>query len=200
LPRESSPDSGYRIVAMAASAGGLAALSQVLTGLPADFPAPIVVVQHLDPHHRSWMAEILARRVPLEVRQAQGGEVVRPGTIYIAPPDRHLLVNALGVLSLSDAALVHHVRPSADLLFSSLAASFGRRVIAVVLSGTGRDGADGVRCVKGEKGMAIAQDEETSEFFGMPSAAIATGTVDFVLPLAAIAARLVELVGRGEGS
>src|SRR5262249_11547021 len=150
----------YRIVAMASSAGGLAALSRVLTGLPSDFPAPPLVVQHLDPRHRSWMAEILSRRAPLEGRQAPGGAGMRPGAVSIPPPDRHLLVNALGVLSLSDAALVHHVRPSADLLFSSLAASFGQRVIAVVLSGSGSDGSDGVRYVKGEGGTVIAQDEE----------------------------------------
>jgi two-component system chemotaxis response regulator CheB len=137
------------------------------------------------------MAEILARRVRLDVRQAQGGEIIRPGIIYIAPPDRHLLVNPQGVLTLSDAALVRYVRPSADLLFSSLAASFGAQVIAVVLSGTGRDGADGVRDVKQVGGTVIAQDEASSEFFGMPGAAIQTGAVDRVLPLAEIAAALV---------
>lgn len=171
----------------------MAALSQVLSGLPADFPSPILVVQHLDRHHKSWMAEILTRRVRLDVRQAQGGEVARPGTVYIAPPDRHLLVNPQGVLSLSDAALVRYVRPSADLLFSSLAASFGAQVIAVVLSGTGQDGADGVRDVKQEGGTVIAQDEASSEFFGMPGAAIHTGAVDRVLPLREIAGYLVEL-------
>jgi two-component system chemotaxis response regulator CheB len=182
---------------MAASAGGLAALSHVLAGLPADFPSPILVVQHLDRHHKSWMAEILTRRVRLEVRQAQGGELIRPGFIYIAPPDRHLLVNSLGVLSLSDAALVRHVRPSADLLFSSLAASFGTQVIAVVLSGTGRDGSDGTLDIQQEGGTVIAQDEASSEFFGMPGAAIQNGSVDRVLPLAEIAGYLVELTRRG---
>jgi two-component system chemotaxis response regulator CheB len=184
-------DPAFWVVALAASAGGLAALSRVLSELPAEFPCPVLVVQHLDPHHRSWMAEILARRVRLDVRQAQGGEIIRPGIIYIAPPDRHLLVNPQGVLTLSDAALVRYVRPSADLLFSSLAASFGAQVIAVVLSGTGKDGADGVRDVKQEGGTVIAQDEATAEFFGMPGAAIQTGAVDRVLPLAEIAAALV---------
>jgi len=193
-----SPASASWIVALAASAGGLAALSSVLSGLPADFPAPVLVVQHLDRHHRSWMAEILARRVRLDVRQAQGGEVVRPGMVYIAPPDRHLLVNPQGVLSLSDAALVRYVRPSADLLFSSLAASFGPRVIAVVLSGSGRDGADGVRDVKTEGGKVIAQDEASAEFFGMPGAAIETGVVDRVLPLPEIATALIELTAGEE--
>jgi two-component system chemotaxis response regulator CheB len=111
-----------------------------------------------------------------------------------------LLVNPQGVLSLSDAALVRYVRPSADLLFSSLAASFGPQVIAVVLSGTGRDGADGVRDVKQEGGIVLVQDEASAEFTGMPAAAAETGVVDQVLPLAEIAAALVELTKIGEGS
>jgi two-component system, chemotaxis family, protein-glutamate methylesterase/glutaminase len=195
VPKQKHTQAGpsFWVVALAASAGGLAALSRVLSELPADFPAAVLIVQHLDRHHRSWLAEILSRRVELDVRQAQGGELVRPGIIYIAPPDRHLLVNPQGVLSLSDAALVRYVRPSADLLFSSVAASFGPRVIAVVLTGTGRDGADGVHDVKQEGGFVIAQDEASSEFFGMPGAAIHTGAVDRVLPLAEIAAALVEL-------
>jgi two-component system chemotaxis response regulator CheB len=187
------PDPSFWIVALAASAGGLAALSAVLTKLPEDFPAPVLVVQHLDPNHRSWMAEILSRRLALVVRQAQGGELIQPGKVYIAPPAFHLLVNPQGVLSLSDAALVRYVRPSADLLFSSLAASFGPHVIAVVLSGTGHDGSDGVKDVKQEGGTVIAQDEATSEFFGMPRSAIETGAVDWILPLPAIASALVQL-------
>ncbi len=193
LSSRPQPDPAFWIVALAASAGGLAALSTVLSNLPEDFPAPIVVVQHLDPNHKSWMAEILSRRLALVVRQAQGGELIQPGRVYIAPPARHLLVNSQGVLSLSDAALVRYVRPSADLLFSSLAASFGPHVIAVVLSGTGRDGSDGVRDIKQEGGTVIAQDEASSEFFGMPGAAVETGVVDWILPLSAIASALVQL-------
>jgi two-component system chemotaxis response regulator CheB len=191
------PDPAFWIVALAASAGGLAALSRVLSDLPADFPAAVVVVQHLDPHHRSWMAEILARRVHLRVKQAEEGESLLPGTVYLAPPGRHLLVRPPGVLELSDAAQVHFVRPSADLLFSSLADSFGDRVIAVVLSGSGRDGADGVREVKREGGMVIAQDEASSEFFGMPGAAARTGDVDRVVPLDEIGDLLVDLTDDG---
>ena len=187
----------FRVVALAASAGGLAALSQVLSGLPADFPTPLLVVQHLDPNHRSWMAEILARRVLLTVEQAQGGEAMRPGTVYLAPPDHHLLVDAQGFLSLTETTRVRYVRPSADLLFASAAESFGRRAIAVVLSGSGSDGTDGIRRIKAAGGVVIAQDETSSEFFGMPGSAIRTGLVDRALPLTAIAAALVELVMEG---
>lgn len=139
------------------------------------------------------MAEILARRVQLRVVEAREGEMVRPGTVYIAPPDHHLLIRPPGIVELSDAAQVHFVRPSADLLFSSLAEGFGERVIAVVLSGSGSDGAAGVRRVKKEGGTVIAQDEATSEFFGMPDAAARTGIVDRVVPLGEIGDLLWEL-------
>ena len=111
--------------------------------------------------------------------------------------NRHLLVNPDLTLSLSQSELVHFVRPSADLLFESVAASTKERAVAVVLSGTGSDGAMGVRAIKKMRGTVIAQDESSSEFFGMPSAAIHTACVDFVLPLAEIASALVTLV-KGE--
>ena len=142
------PRGAFEIVALAASAGGLQALSHVLAAIPQEFPAAIVVVQHLDPRHRSLMAEILSKRTPLPVKQAQEGDALVPGAAYIAPPDRHLLVNPDGTLSLSQSELVHFVRPSADLLFESTAASFKDRAIAVVLSGSGSDGSMGVRAIK----------------------------------------------------
>jgi two-component system chemotaxis response regulator CheB len=184
----------FKIVAMAASAGGLTALSQVLGGLPSDFPAFIVVVQHLDPRHRSLMAEIMSKRTSLEVKQAQDGDNLKTGWIYIAPPDHHLLVNRNGTLSLSQSEMVHFVRPSADLLFDSMAASYGEQAIAVVLTGSGSDGEMGVTAVKDRGGTVIAQNEETAEYFGMPGAAIDTKSVDFVLALEEIAPALVTLV------
>ncbi|MGC1402008.1 MAG: chemotaxis protein CheB [Thermodesulfobacteriota bacterium] len=193
------PKPAFDIVALAASAGGLSALSRVIGALPAGFPAIMVVVQHLDPRHRSLMADILSRRTPLQVKQAEDGDRLKPATIYIAPPNRHLLVNKNKTLSLSQSELVHFVRPSADLLFESVAASFQERAIAVVLTGTGSDGNMGVKAIKQMGGTVIAQDEKTSEFFGMPGAAIATGSVDFILPLEEIPAALISLVMKGEG-
>ena len=187
-------DAAFDVVALAASAGGLTALSGVLSGLPADFPAALVIVQHLDPRHRSLMAEILSRRTPLLVRQAAEGARLTLATAFIAPPNRHLLVNPDGTLSLSQSELVHFVRPSADLLFESVAASYKDRAIAVVLSGTGSDGAMGVQAIKKMGGTVIVQDEKTSEFFGMPGAAIHTGNTDFILPLDEIAHALITLV------
>jgi two-component system chemotaxis response regulator CheB len=197
---KASPDPARRpghAVAFAASAGGLSALTHVLSSLPEDFAAPILVVQHLDPHHRSWMAEILRRRVALPVEQARGGERLDAGRVYLAPPDRQLVVGEDGCLSLSDVARVQHVRPSADLLFASLAGAWGKGAIAVVLSGTGRDGADGVRVIKEHGGIVIAQDAASAEFFGMPDAAQRTGAVDRVLPLDEIAPALVKLIQGG---
>ena len=185
---------GFEIVALAASAGGLRALTDVLAALPADFRAALVVVQHLDPRHRSLMADILGKRTALRVQEAREGDTVQSGLAYIAPPNHHLLVNAGGTLSLSQTELVHFVRPSADLLFESVAASYRERAIAVVLSGTGRDGAMGVRAIKKMGGTVIVQDQKTAEFFGMPDAAQQTGIVDFILPLPEIAPALRTLV------
>jgi two-component system chemotaxis response regulator CheB len=188
------PNAAFDVVALAASAGGLAALNLVFAELPGDFPAALVVVQHLDPRHRSLMAEILGRRTRLRVKQAAEGDELRPGTVFIAPPDRHLLVNPDGTLSLARTQLVHFVRPSADLLFESVAASYRERAVAVVLTGTGIDGTMGVQAIKKMGGTVIAQDEPSSDFFGMPGAAIQTGSVDLILPLTGIAPALVGLV------
>ncbi len=202
-PRNGPPSakiSSFDVVAIAASAGGLNAINAVLSNLPAAFPATIVVVQHLDPRHRSLMAEILARNTALSVKQAEEGEMMQPGTVYIAPPDHHLLVNSDHTLTLSKSELVHFVRPSADLLFESVAASHKERAIAVVLTGTGSDGSMGVQAIKKMGGTVICQDVETAEFTGMPLAALQSKCVDFALPLDEIAAALVTLVMKGESS
>jgi two-component system chemotaxis response regulator CheB len=188
----------FDIVALAASAGGLNALTQVLQALPADFAAGIVVVQHLDPRHRSLMAEILGRRIALKVKEAAQGDRVAAGTVMIAPPNNHLLVNQDGLLTLTQTELVHFLRPSADLLFESTAAAYRERAIAVILSGSGHDGAMGVKAIKKMGGTVIAQDEKTSQFYGMPAAAVQTGCVDFILPLDEIPPALLSLVAPGQ--
>ena len=188
---------GFDVVALAASAGGLKALIEVLGGLPANLPATVLVVQHLDPRHRSLMAEILARRIALRVKEAAEGDRLRAGTAYVAPPNRHLLLNPDSSLSLSQTELVHFVRPSADLLFESVAASCRERVIAVVLSGSGSDGAMGVKAIKKTGGTVIVQEPRSAEFHGMPEAAEATGSADFVLPLSEIAPAIRTLLGAG---
>jgi two-component system chemotaxis response regulator CheB len=165
----------------------------VLAALPRDFPASVVVVQHVDPRHRSLMAEILARRTTLRVSEAREGDRVAPGHVYVAPSNQHLLVNPDGTLSLTQTELVHFVRPSADLLFESVAATYKARAIAVVLSGSGEDGAMGVTAIKKMGGTVIVQDAKSSEFSGMPNAAERTGVADFVLALDEIAPALQTL-------
>lgn len=177
----------YAIVAIASSAGGISALGRVLGGLPADFPVPVVVVQHLDPRHETIIAEVIGRRTMLKTKLAAAGERVEPATIYIAPPNRHLLVDADGVLSLSGSELVHFVRPSADLLFESIAGSYGSAAVACVLTGSGSDGAMGASAIKARGGTVIVQDPASAEFKGMPRAAVESGTADLVLPLEEIA-------------
>ncbi|MEU5428413.1 chemotaxis protein CheB [Streptomyces olivoreticuli] len=178
----------YAIVAVAASAGGIRGLGVFLGSLAPGLRVPVLVVQHLDRRHRSFIAEILGRKSSLPVKLAEDREHVEAGTVYVAPPDRHLLVGPEGVLTLSSDALVHFVRPSADRLFESVADAYGPRAIACVLTGTGVDGATGVLAVKSHGGTVIAEDPQTAEFRGMPEAAVQTGAVDFVLPLDEIAA------------
>jgi two-component system chemotaxis response regulator CheB len=185
--------SPLQVVAIGTSAGGMKALTKLLSALPADFPAAITILQHLHPQHPSGLADILEASTTLKVKQAEDGDLLRPGTVYIAPLDRHLLVNSDSTLSLSHSELVHFVRPSTDLLFESVAASLKQQAIAVVLTGNGSDGAMGVRAIKEMGGTAIAQDQASCEDF-VPSRAISTGSVDWVLPLSEIAATLVNIV------
>ena len=186
---------------MAASAGGLNALSVILGGLPADFPAAIAIVMHLSPDHKSLLAEILASRSNLVVKQAQTGDILCHSHVFIAPPNHHLLVGKGGRLELSSSAAekVHYARPSAEPLFASVAAVYTKNAIAAVLTGGDGDGSFGVQIIKEKGGKVIAQDRPTSQDFSMPETSIKTGDVDFVLPLNAIAPKLIELVGGGRG-
>jgi two-component system chemotaxis response regulator CheB len=192
-----STSDGFDVVAIAASAGGIHALGVVLASLPADFRVPVLVVEHLDRRHKTVIAEVLGRHSAIKLKLADDREGAVPGVAYIAPPDRHLLIGRGAVLHLSDSELVHFVRPSADLLFESVAGEYGERAIAVVLTGTGIDGSMGVEAVKARGGTVIAEDPETAQFGGMPRAAIATNAVDFVLPLEEIGPVVVRLVDAG---
>lgn len=130
-------------VAITASLGGLEALKTILAALPEGFHAAILIVQHRAADYHGTLLEILGRHTPLAVKDAEDGKALRNGTAFLAPPGRHLLVNAGGTLSLSEGPKVHHVRPSADPLFESAALVFGPRAVAVVLTGAGSDGSDG---------------------------------------------------------
>ena len=184
----------FDVVAVATSLGGLLALRAVLSQLPAEFPAAIIVVQHRQgaPHYE--LSELLRARTKMAVKEAVEGEPLAPGTVYVAPAGEHVTVDAAGALRLDSSERVNFVRPSADVLFASVAAAFGPRAIGVVLTGALNDGAEGVRAIKAARGRVVVQDEASSVAFGMPRAALATGCVDFVLPLECIASALVTLV------
>jgi two-component system, chemotaxis family, protein-glutamate methylesterase/glutaminase len=184
----------FDVIAIGSSAGGITALGLLLADLAADLPVPLLLVQHLDRRHETVIAEVLQRRSRLRVKLAEDGESAAPGIVYIAPPNRHLLVREGGVLTLTESELVHFVRPSADLLFESVAATYGDRAIACVLTGTGVDGSMGVTAVSDRGGTVIVEDPGTAEFNGMPEAAAATGAADFVLSLDQIASVLDGLV------
>jgi len=183
-----------QVVALVGSAGGLGAFCRVLEQLPADLEAAVVVVLHLRAAYPSMLATILARSSRLPVKQAEAGDLLEPGHVYVAPPDAHLLVRADGCLQLDTQPPIHFLRPSADVLLKSLATTHAAECIAVVFSGTGTDGAAGAVALKATGGVVLAQDEESSEHFGMPSAAIASGAVDQVLALDQIASAVVEFV------
>jgi two-component system chemotaxis response regulator CheB len=202
LSMSSSPCVPARqVIAIAASVGGLKALSVILGGLPPDFPAAISIVMHVSPEHKSLLAEILNSRTPLEVREAHTGDILCHGSVFVAPPNHHLLVTEGGRLELSSATAekIHYARPSAEPLFASAAEIYKKNAIAVVLTGGDGDGSFGVKIIKEKGGKVIAQDRPTSQDFSMPETSIKTGDVDFILPLNKIAPKLIELVGTGQG-
>jgi two-component system chemotaxis response regulator CheB len=184
-----------QIVALAASAGGLAALTQILTTLPGDFAAPLLVVMHLDPRSRSRLADLLDRRTALRVQEACDGARLEPGVVYVCPPDRHLCVDGNHQVHLTVTAPVHYSRPSADELFRSVAEVYGPSAVGVICTGNGRDGAAGLTALHDRGGTTIAQDRATSQYFGMPGSAIREGAATLVLPLQEISGKLLELVG-----
>ena len=186
------------IVAIGASAGGLPALIELIGKLDSNFPA-VVVVQHLDPRHKSQLASVLARKTRKPVKEAEDGEPILPGTIYIGPPDEHLLV-AQGRIQLAHSRLIRFSRPSIDIMFGSVAAIYGEHAIGVILSGSNRDGADGIAAIRRAGGITLAQDPATAEYRIMPQAAIDTGCVDMVVPLDEMGKVLSSLIRRDKNT
>lgn len=183
-----------RLVAMAASTGGPAAIAQVLSELPGGFPLPILVVQHIALGFGRGFATWLNTVSSIRVKVAEEGEPLAAQTVYVAPDDRHLGVTDRPAIALSSAPPIVGSRPSATFLFDSVARAFGDSAIAVILTGMGRDGVEGLRAIRAAGGRILAQDEESSVVFGMPGAAVAEGLADATLPLGKVASRLRELV------
>ena len=176
----------YDTIVIGSSAGGFAALAEVLPCLPVGLPQAVVVVQHLYPGSGGYLIDFLGRRCALPVKEAEEKESLLPGTIYVAPSGYHLLIERERTFSLSVDAKVHFARPSIDVLFESAAESYGARLIGVVLTGANADGSAGLAAIKARGGLAIVQDPASAEVSYMPQAALEATKVDYILDLAAI--------------
>jgi two-component system chemotaxis response regulator CheB len=189
-PRRAEPP---ELVAVGASLGGPRALATILKRLPASFPIPVVVVQHIADGFTAGLAGWLNQETQLQISEARDGEPLRPGRVLLAPSGRHLVVTR-GQAHLSDAPPVDTFKPSVTPLFLSIAHHYGRRACGVLLTGMGRDGAEGLKAIKEQGGTTLVQDEATSAVFGMPRAAMELGAADRVLALDDIPRVLLELV------
>lgn len=188
------PDAGaFRVYAIAASTGGPQALAHILAKLPRTFPAAILIAQHVADGFASGMAGWLANCSALPVRLAVEGTPVEPGRVYLSPSEKHLAVGPKGLLTLLPFRPGDIYHPSCDLLLSSVAERYGRRGVGVILTGMGRDGAQGMARILQGGGETIAQDEASSTIFGMNRIAIENGAARRVLPLESIPAAMIEL-------
>lgn len=183
-----------RVVAVATSTGGPPALQRLLSDLPRDLPVPILIVQHIPPGFTAGLAAWLNSVCATRVKVAEPGLPLEPGTVYLAPDDRHLGASSHRTVVLLDTPPVGGFRPSATVLFESVAKAFGSSAVGVILTGMGEDGVEGLRAIRAAGGRVIAQDEKSSVIFGMPGAAVAAGLANAVLPLDAIASHLVSLI------
>ena len=193
VPIVFSRSSTEKIVAIGASTGGTEALREVLTQLPADCPA-VLVTQHMPPGFTRSFAERLNALCRMHVKEAEHGERVPPGHVYVAPGGRHLAVGRSGanyLIELDDGPPVNRHRPSVEVLFNSVARHAGRNAIGIMLTGMGRDGADAMKTLRDAGAFNIAQDEATCVVYGMPREAVAAGAVHEVLPLQRIAAQVL---------
>ncbi len=194
--RTTTARGGIRLVAIAASTGGPAAIQAILADLPRSFPVPILVVQHIARGFTSGLAHWLGSDTQLVVKLAELGEPALGGFVYLAPDDRHIgcrLDTAGDLRIVLDSVVDGAFRPSASYLFRSVAGCLGANALSVILTGMGDDGIAGLRAVKAVGGRVIAQDEATSVIYGMPREAARAGVVDWVLSLSGIAKRLTEL-------
>lgn len=191
MRRADDSQARWRLVVIGTSLGGLTALPTILRGLPRDFRCPVVIVQHRAIHtDDGGLVAAMQRGCPLEVREAEDKEPLRPGRVYLAPPDYHVMVED-GHLTLSTEARVLHARPSIDVLFESAAESHRKRVVGVVLTGASRDGVEGCQAIKRHGGTVIIQEPSTAESKLMPGSVLGAVAVDRVLPLPQIAQALV---------
>jgi two-component system chemotaxis response regulator CheB len=192
----SSAQAPKYVVAIAASAGGIPALRTLVPLLPRHLPVAYLLVLHRAMRARDLLPALLQRWTTMRVKLAAEGDRLESDTLYVAPAGFHLQVTGHRAVGLTDGRRISRVRSSADPMFESAATSFGANAVAVVLSGTGRNGAAGVRFVHDHGGVVIAQDRGTAMHFGMPAAAIETGCVDLVLPIEDIGTALGNILDR----
>jgi len=180
--KPSTAESSDRIISLAASTGGPAAVAYVLKHIPENTP-PILIVQHMQKGMTKLFAEGLNQECKIRVKEAEEGDVVQAALALIAPGGFHMVVTKNGKISLTTSPPVNYVRPSADVMMKSVAKNYASKNIGVILTGMGTDGAKGIELIKKKGGVTIAQDKKTCAVFGMPDAAIKTGCVDFITPL-----------------
>lgn len=196
-PPIAPPGRTVRVVAIGASTGGPAALSEILEGLPGDLGAPILVVQHIAAGFTQGLVDWLAGGTSLAVKIAEAGEPVRAGTVYLAPEGSQMGITSAGRIRLTEGPVADGFCPSASHLFQSVAEAYGRSALGVILTGMGRDGAAGLLRLREAGGVAIAQDEPTSVVFGMPGEAVRLGAAQYVLSPERISEAIRSLVKPG---
>ena len=177
----------YKAVVMGMSAGGLVAMKKLFPSLPPDFPVPVITVQHMHTSQDGFFVEHLAAGLKITVKEALDKEPIKPGHVYFAPPNYHLLVEKEISFALSIDRLVNYSRPSIDVLFESAAPVWQSGLVGIILTGANGDGAKGMLAIKEHGGLTIAQKPSTAEYPVMPQAAIDTGGVDKVLTIQEIA-------------
>ena len=184
----------HKAIVIGTSAGGLYALSSLLEALPPDYPLPVIVVQHRYKDQKDLLEQILQSKCAIKIKQADEKEKIEKGVVYIAPPDYHLLIESDLTFSLSSDVLVSYSRPSIDVLFESAALAFGSQLIGVLLTGANRDGTDGLFTIKNSGGLTIAQSPVEAQFPYMPQSAIDKGGARFILTLAEIKKRFLDII------
>lgn len=171
----------YEAIVIGVSAGGLAVLSDILSELPVDFAIPVIIVQHRFREERDLLEEIMQEKCRIRIKQADEKEKIEGKSVYFAPADYHLLIEKDRSFSLTRDTPVNFSRPSIDVLFEAASEVYGPKLVGVILTGTGKDGASGIQAIRQRGGLTIAQDPSDALFRDMPKAAINTGSVQFIL-------------------
>lgn len=184
----------YRAIVIGVSSGGIEALKKILPELPANFPLPIIIVQHQHPNSDNYFAEYMNEKCRMRVKEADEKESIAAGTIYFAPPNYHLLIEADETFALSTSERVCNSRPSIDVLFETAADVYESSLIGIILTGANSDGANGMKRIKENGGLSIVQDPKTAESPTMPRAAIKACKVDHVLTLEKIPKLLMKIL------